>query len=265
VTRVLAPDDQLRSILTEAAYGRPLVASGELTVLPTPTSGIAAVVGLPGHHVIAATVDEAVVRSRLRPGDLSQPMSAGFLLYLAGWIGAEPGVLDAVLVATDDLMTDLELWRRDDLGDHPRVQRAARYRTELAVYGDRADGPSDGVVVIGRGLAGRFEMAFEVEPHAQGRGLGRRLATTARSLAPPRRDRRLTTTPPAGPWTGPRPPSLHCSPARPPDAQPIGPLRRRPHTCDRLTGAWSQGTEGSCARLRPSRSLRRAPASFSSS
>ncbi|MEY2571056.1 MAG: hypothetical protein QOE63_1406 [Acidimicrobiaceae bacterium] len=171
-------------MLTEAAYGRPLVASGELTVLPTPSSGIPAVIGLPGHHVIAAAVDEQVVRARLRPGDLSQPMSAGFLLFLAGWIGAEPGVLDAVLVATSDAPADLEVWLRDDLDDHPRVQRASRYRTDLAVYADRATGEPDGLIVLGRGLAGRAEMAFEVAPHAQGRGLGRRLAAAARALAP---------------------------------------------------------------------------------
>ena len=52
------------------------------------------------------------------------------------------------------------------------------------VYADRPDGDPDGVLVVGPGVAGRWEMAFEVSAEAQGRGLGRRLALTARSLVP---------------------------------------------------------------------------------
>ncbi len=53
-----------------------------------------AVVAFSAHHVIAADVDEEVVRRRLPRGDLGAPMSASFLLFLAGWLGAEPGTLD---------------------------------------------------------------------------------------------------------------------------------------------------------------------------
>jgi RimJ/RimL family protein N-acetyltransferase len=38
--------------------------------------------------------------------------------------------------------------------------------------------------VLGRGLAGRMEVAFEVDPDHRGRGLGRAIATAARHLAP---------------------------------------------------------------------------------
>ena len=154
-------------------------------MLPAPSGGPPTVVGLPGHHVIAAAVDEDVVRARLRPGDLGQPMSAGFLLFLAGWIGAEPGTLDVVLAAAGDPPAAVELCRRHDLDDHARVERAAHHRHDLAVYADREQGEPDGVVVVGRGLAGRWELAFEVATHAQGRGLGRRLAVAARAVAPP--------------------------------------------------------------------------------
>ena len=38
------------------------------------------------------------------------------------------------------------------------------------------------VLVIGRGVAGRWEAAIEVDPHARRNGLGRRLALAARHL-----------------------------------------------------------------------------------
>jgi RimJ/RimL family protein N-acetyltransferase len=136
------------------------------------------VIGFTAHHVIAAEIDETTIRQRLDPADLSQPLSAVFLLFLAGWLGAEPGTLDMLFVAPA-ANEQLDLWRRDDLHDHPRVRRAGRYRPELAVYADCARGEPDGVLVIGRGIAGRWEMAYEVAPHARGRGLGRRLAASA--------------------------------------------------------------------------------------
>lgn len=142
-------------------------------------------IGLPGHHVIAVAIEAEVARTRLSPGDLSQPLSSGFLLFLAGWLGLEPGTLDVVLAATGVADPQVELWRRDDLGAHPRVVRAGRFRPDLTVYADRATGEPDGVVVIGRGLASRWEMAFEVAEPARGRGLGRRLAASARTLVPP--------------------------------------------------------------------------------
>lgn len=151
-------------------------------MLPPPDGPVQAVVAFTAHHVIAAGVDEHEVSRRLPPGDLGAPMSPPFLLFLAGWLGAEPGALDAVLVLPPGPTHDPgDLVERDDLADHPRVRRAARYRTDVRVYADHG---ADGLLVVGRGLAGRWEMAFEVEPRARGRGLGRRLATAARAAVP---------------------------------------------------------------------------------
>jgi GNAT superfamily N-acetyltransferase len=144
-----------------------------------------AVVAFTGHHVIAADIEAETVRHRLPPDDLSAPMSASFLLFLASWIGAEPGTLDVVFACPAGVVPDpLELWVRDDLDDHRRVARARRYRLESTVYATCERGEPDGVLVVGNGVAGRWEMAFEVEPSAQGRGLGRRLAATASTLVP---------------------------------------------------------------------------------
>ena len=54
--------------------------------------------------------------------------------------------------------------------------------------GDRLEvwtGPDGaGVLVLGRGLAGRREVAFEVDPARRNRGLGRLLAEAGRCLTP---------------------------------------------------------------------------------
>jgi GNAT superfamily N-acetyltransferase len=61
-----------------------------------------------------------------------------------------------------------------------RVRRAERFRT-----GVRAWAVEGAVLVVGRGLAGRWEVALEVEPAYRGRGLGRALAAAAPGLVPP--------------------------------------------------------------------------------
>jgi GNAT superfamily N-acetyltransferase len=179
-------DTRLLDILTEAACGRPPVANGDVTVLPAPHGPTQAVLGFTAHHVIAAAIDADNVKARLPHDDLSAPMSPGFLLFLAGWLGAEPGSLDVLLAMAPSARPEpaMELWRRDDLGDHQRVQRASRYRPSAMVFADRAHGEPDGVVILGRGLAGRWEIAYEVAPDARGRGLARRLVAAAVAHAP---------------------------------------------------------------------------------
>jgi GNAT superfamily N-acetyltransferase len=41
-----------------------------------------------------------------------------------------------------------------------------------------------GRIIVGRGLAGRWEVSYEVEPEARGHGLGRSLAAAALGLLP---------------------------------------------------------------------------------
>ena len=77
-----------------------------------------------------------------------------------------------------DLADDLE---EIEVREHPRVVRALRYRDDVRVW--RTPGGA-GHVIVGRGLAGRWETAFEVEPAARGHGLGRRLAIAATALVP---------------------------------------------------------------------------------
>src|SRR5262245_11540025 len=65
--------------------------------------------------------------------------------------------------------------------EHPRVERASRYR-ELTGIWTTAD--ESAVVAIGRGLCGRWEIGYEIDSDARGRGLGRSVVTAALGLVP---------------------------------------------------------------------------------
>jgi GNAT superfamily N-acetyltransferase len=175
-----AADDALRVLLAAAGAGRLPPPDGTVRVMPAPQGHLDAVLGFTAHHIVAAAVDETWVRAHLHPDDLAGPMRAHFLAALGDELGAEPGSLDVVLAAigeggaVDALQEVLD-------ADHPRVERARRWRDEVRVF-VTADGA--GVLTLGRGLAGRLEGAFEVEPGRRGAGLGRRLAAAARTLAP---------------------------------------------------------------------------------
>jgi hypothetical protein len=171
----------LAEMLHAAAYGNHPSPDGFVEVMPSPGGPADAIVDFTAHLVVAADVPPDDVLNELPVGDLSAWTHPSFQLWLAERLGSEPGSRDLVMAAPPADHADLELIPRDDLGDHDRVQRAARYRTGLRVFTD----PEDlGVLVIGRGLAGRMEFAFEVEPAARHRGLGRRLALAARTFAP---------------------------------------------------------------------------------
>jgi GNAT superfamily N-acetyltransferase len=171
----------LAEMLHAAAHGNHPPPDGFVEVMPSPGGPADAIVDFTAHLVVAADVPADDVLNELPSGDLSAWTHPSFQLWLAERLGSKPGSRDLVLAAPPTDHADLELIPRDDLGEHDRVQRAARYRTDLRVFTD----PEElGVLVIGLGLAGRMEFAFEVEPAARHRGLGRRLALAARTFAP---------------------------------------------------------------------------------
>jgi GNAT superfamily N-acetyltransferase len=153
--------------------------------------------------VIFADADPAWIRRQLPPGDLSAPMLPPFLQALSARTGRRVNSIDMLCVATPLAgPTPLKL-SPDSPGSqlspdipgsplspgspisvtaeagHPRVARAMRYRTDVRAW--QAPG---GVVVVGRGVAARWEAAIEVDPGGRGRGLGRELAVAARHLVP---------------------------------------------------------------------------------
>jgi GNAT superfamily N-acetyltransferase len=128
---------------------------------------------------VAAEVDPAWVAAQTAHDPLAAPLGARFLAALADRVGAEPGVVDAVLVAPPAAATGPDLVRAEV--DHPRVARARLHRTDVRVWTTR-DGA--GVLVLGRGVAGRWEVSVEVDPVARGRGLGTALVAAAPALVP---------------------------------------------------------------------------------
>ena len=154
---------------------------GRVEVVAPPAVGAvrAAVYSFTAHLVVATDVAAGEVHAVAPADDFgawggvaswlaarlgARPFSGDVLLYGVGTGGAPPLPLEDV-----------------DGYSHPRVERAARYRDDLRVF---ATPDRSGVLVLGRGVGGRHEMAFEVEPEARGRGLGRRLAACALALAP---------------------------------------------------------------------------------
>jgi GNAT superfamily N-acetyltransferase len=151
-------------------------------VVPPPSPGRAAVVAFPAHFVVAADVDRRWVDSLIPEVDFIAPLGPPFLCSLEKRLALAAGTIDAMLLA-EPLAGDppIDLTPVPD-SDHPRVLRARRYRTDLRVWSTPY-----GVLMLGRGLAGRWEAAVEVHESARDRGHGRALASAARHLVPDRR------------------------------------------------------------------------------
>lgn len=186
-------------MLAAAAAGRPPAPDGEVTVVPRGVGGaVAGVVGFTAHHVVTADVDPDWVHAFLPPGSLSAPMSARFLAALADEIGAEPGAYDTVLVAPPGPPPAAPGAGSPAGSEGPlpvaagsvltpvaavasaRLRRAERYRVDV-----RAWTVPGAILIVGRGLAGRWEVSLEVDPSHRGRGLGRALVAAAPALVPP--------------------------------------------------------------------------------
>lgn len=179
---VVAPSDTtLLQVLTAAAAGSPPPADGRVVIDPRSGWPAAGVLAFTAHHIIAADLSVDWVTGLLPEGDLAAPLGPAFLLALAERMHAPIGAHDLVLAApTIDQPVPMPM-QHDNIADHRRVRRARRYRDEVWAW--RTPG-GEGLLVLGRGLAGRTEVSFEVAPGARGRGLGRALAIAARHLAP---------------------------------------------------------------------------------
>ena len=136
-----------------------------------------AVVALTAHYFIAAAAPEDWIRGQLSMDDLLEPMSPRFLTALSHQLGLpDDGV--GVLLAAQGLPGP-SLLRETTAHDHSRITRALGHRDHVRVFTD----PTGVVIVIlGRGLALRDEVAIEVEPTHRGHGLATRTLTEARRL-----------------------------------------------------------------------------------
>jgi len=169
----------LAALLERVAAGKHLPPDGGVTILPQPSPRDCGVISFTAHSVIFTDADPAWVRAELPLGDLGGPMNSRFLQALGAKTGRRPRGVDMLcLTESQPGRPRLPLTRRTAT-DHPRVALALRTRDNVMTW--EADG---GIVLLGRGLAGRWEVAIEVEPDHRGRGLGRELAAAARHLIP---------------------------------------------------------------------------------
>jgi GNAT superfamily N-acetyltransferase len=186
------PPGALAALLARVAAGHYPAPDGGITIMPQPSPRDCGVISFTAHSVIFTDADPGWVRAQLPDGDLGAPMSLRFLQALGAQTGrtaagdgraANPGrsshVVD-MLWLTESLpgAPGIRLTRTAH-ASHPRVAQALLYRDNVMVWA--ADG---GIVVLGRGVAGRWEVGVEVEPGHRGRGLGRELAAAARHLIP---------------------------------------------------------------------------------
>jgi len=174
----------LTELLARAAAGDFPPADGSVDVLPQPSDRDAGVISLTGYAVIFADANPDWVVAQLPPGDLSGPLTASFLHALSQRLGRQTHSVDMLTCAAPlagSPPPDLGLTELTDSAGtpHPRVTRALHHRDEV-----RAWQASGGVLILGRGLAERFEVAIEIDPEYRSRGLGARLATAARHLVP---------------------------------------------------------------------------------
>ncbi len=158
-------------------------ADGAVEVVPAPPTTNAAVLAFTAHHVVAADVDPDWVREQVSADTYTAPMGAQFLAALGARVGQPAGSLDIVFVARSLAWAAAPLTLREtEARTHPRVARAERYRLEVRAW-ETVDGM--GVITIGRGLGGRWEASYELDPAVRGQGIGRLLATAARHLVEP--------------------------------------------------------------------------------
>ena len=170
---------QLGTLLGEVAAGRYPAADGSVTIVPQPSARDAGVIAFTAHTVIFTDADPDWIRAQLPAGDLSAPLSPPFLQALGRHTDRHTTVVDILTVAPGRPGPPaIELAAGADPA-HPRIARALRSRDDVRAW--QADG---GILLLGRGVAGRWEVAIEVDPAARGGGLGRALAAAARHLVP---------------------------------------------------------------------------------
>ncbi|MBD0740022.1 GNAT family N-acetyltransferase [Streptomyces sp. CBMA29] len=189
----------LRSLLDAAAHGGFPPADGTVTFVAQPSDRDAGVIAFTAHTVVFADAADAAdtsdtaeypapgdtdaghagLRALLPADDLSAPLNPPFLTALCARTGRVVNNLDLLTLAAPlPGPPPLPLTETTDRS-HPRILRALRHRDDV-----RAWTAPGGTVLIGRGVAGRWETAVEVDPDARGKGLGRLLALAARHLLP---------------------------------------------------------------------------------
>jgi hypothetical protein len=171
----------LADILEAAAGGVFPPPNGATTVVPQPSERDAGVLAFTAHTVIFLDDDPAWIHATIAGLDcdpLAATMNPIFLAALLARTGRGTETIDLLTVASAlPGPPPLPLTEQDQ--DHPRVRRAQSRRDDVRTWS--APG---GLLTLGRGVAGRWEVSVEVDEQLRHRGLGRALALSARHLVP---------------------------------------------------------------------------------
>ena len=174
--------ETLRDILDAAARGVFPPTDGATTVVPQTCHRDAGVFAFTAHTVIATDEDPEWVHDTLRAVDcdaLAATMNARFLAALMDRTGRGSDTIDVMTVGAP-LPGEPSLGLREIADpDHPRVASSRKRRDDVRVWTTEGGG----LLVLGRGVAGRLEVAVEVEEGVRHLGLGRELASAARQLS----------------------------------------------------------------------------------
>lgn len=172
---------ELADILKAAAEGVFPPPDGGTTVVPQPNERDAGVLAFTAHTVIFLDDDPGWIHATIAGlgcDPLAATMNPVFLAALLTRTGRHTETIDLLTVAPAlPGPPPLPLTEQDQ--DHPRVRRARSRRDDVRTWS--APG---GLLTLGRGVAGRWEVSIEVEEQARDRGLGRALALSARHLVP---------------------------------------------------------------------------------
>lgn len=170
----------LRDVLEEVAAGRPPPSDGRVEVLPSQGPGADDVVlATDGHLVVSCDLPPEDVQQHFMPGDYPSWCQSAPLLGLCEQLGRSAGTGDIALVA--EHLPDPGLDLVPTPPDHPRLSEGLHRRSDVRSW-RTLNGA--GMVAVGPGLAGRWELAYELDPSARGQGTGAALARAARSLIP---------------------------------------------------------------------------------
>ncbi|WP_200305539.1 GNAT family N-acetyltransferase [Streptomyces adelaidensis] len=175
--------ETLREILDAAALGVFPPPDGRTTVVPQPSPRDAGVLAFTAHSVVFTDEDPEWVDEALRAVDcdaLAATMNARFLTALMDRTGRRTDTIDVLTVGSPlPGEPPLALTEIDDPA-HPRVGTSRGRRDDVRVWTAQEGG---GLLVLGRGVAGRLEVAVEVAEDVRHRGLGRELVHAARRLS----------------------------------------------------------------------------------
>lgn len=164
--------------LFAAAAGRFLSPPAPVEVVPAPPHLAGALLSFTGCTFVAADIDLQEVEARLGDNPFVGPALPAFAEWLAGEIGGHAHNHEVVLAASGSGRRPPQLEPDPAWRAHDRANHGARFRRD--VRGWRHD---HGVVLVGRGVFDRWEVAYEVSPGAPP-GAGRALAAAARGVVP---------------------------------------------------------------------------------